>query len=50
MGHEGGLLMDMKVLFRVMKCPKIVVTQSVILMITEFHTLSELCSMWVTVH
>ena len=50
MGHEGGLLMDMKFLFRVMKSPKIVVTQSVILMTTELHTLSELCSMWVTVH
>lgn len=50
MGHEGGLLMDRKFLYRVMKCPKIVVAQSVTLMTTESHTLSELCSTWVTVH
>ena len=47
--HGGGLLMDMEFLFRVMKCPKIVAAQSVIVMTTESHTLSELCSMRVTI-
>ena len=42
--------MDMEFLFRVMKCPKIVAAQSVIVMTTESHTLSELCSMRVTIH